>query len=535
MKSIWFVIDDNNNYYKIELSKTLLHFVEFDFTYFWEQCIEAGKAARKTGYLPQNQLAVAKNAIIKCHPYVDACISINFDSIALDCIIEYICRSENVGLEELWARCISPKSQYEKAIFKRISEYKTNRAINQWVNIVRLQEYAKNKIKFIFYNENDEPVTDNVLRTRKEYFDLSFSVAANELGFPTSELPYVRMYSPALMPNASFMVSKVSKAIYKRISETIGNAEQVYYSHVNDVIRDQLALDAYGYVKNLTRPAEIDMNFAVEAVSENPAVVYMPNSFKAVIDLEFDMMLTEKEYLCKCASCGRYFTVNDDYDKPYCDRVNSTGKTCRDIYEKELEIKRGMEAAARAAEKAAEEAELGKADGTGVISPELEKHCQRVYNSVYKKIGKSMTEQEFKEWSQYLSSMKRNIKINEATVEQLVDFLEYSERMYGEVKPVGRPKAKKEKTETEREADEYFNSLLKDEKAEEKPVHTLKNQPALKPFIPETFDTMYDAVMSEWAKGKNVEQPDTDSNEEVHPHKREIRLPQWEVIKKDIK
>jgi hypothetical protein len=46
-----------------------------------------------------------------------------------------------------------------------------------------------------------------------------------------------------------------------------------------------------------------------------------------VIDLEFDMMLTEKEYLCKCAGCGRYFTLSDDYDKPYCDRINSTGKT----------------------------------------------------------------------------------------------------------------------------------------------------------------------------------------------------------------
>jgi hypothetical protein len=48
------------------------------------------------------------------------------------------------------------------------------------------------------------------------------------------------------------------------------------FPHVNDVIRDQLALDAYGYVKKLNKPAEIDMKFAVEAVSENPAVVYMP-------------------------------------------------------------------------------------------------------------------------------------------------------------------------------------------------------------------------------------------------------------------
>ena len=47
MNSIWFVIKGNNNFHKLELSKTLLHFTEFDFTYFWEQCIEAGKNARK--------------------------------------------------------------------------------------------------------------------------------------------------------------------------------------------------------------------------------------------------------------------------------------------------------------------------------------------------------------------------------------------------------------------------------------------------------------------------------------------------------
>lgn len=29
-----FAVNDNNNFYKIELSKTLLHFIEFDFTYF---------------------------------------------------------------------------------------------------------------------------------------------------------------------------------------------------------------------------------------------------------------------------------------------------------------------------------------------------------------------------------------------------------------------------------------------------------------------------------------------------------------------
>ena len=111
-----FAVNDNNNFYKIELSKTLLHFIEFDFTYFWEQCIEAGRTARKTGRLPQNIIANSKAIISKAHPFIEACINTDYSEIATDCIIEYICHSERIGLEELWARCISPKYLYETAI-----------------------------------------------------------------------------------------------------------------------------------------------------------------------------------------------------------------------------------------------------------------------------------------------------------------------------------------------------------------------------------------------------------------------------------
>lgn len=552
MRSAWFVISDNNNLHKIELSKTLLHFIEFDFTYFWEQCIEAGKNARKTGRLPQSQLSIAKNAIVKCHPYVDACIYMDFDSIAIDCIIEYICKSENIGLEELWARCISPKNLYERAIFKRISEYKTNRAINQWVNIVRMRDYAKQKLEFIFDSEDGKVEADDIYRTRKEYFDLAFSVAANETGMPTNELPYVKVYNPALMPEASFMMSKVSKAIYRRISDKMANVDFPIYKGINDQMRDRMALDAFSYVKNLSRPAENEMKLAVEAVKDFPETIYLPSSFKAIIDLEFDLMFEDKLYFRKCSMCKRYYVDESSYDKPYCSRINSSGKTCRQTFEEHN--------AEKTADDSLSEKKIVVAES---IPVDLEKRCQKIYNSLYKKVGKIMDDQEFKEWSQYLSNMKRNIKIGEATLDVLVDFLGYSEKMYGEVKSVGRPKNQKYRTETEMQSGELFNNYIKQDKeakqnavenseteqdvqttvidktdeTKQKSVTVVKasENSKLKPFVPESFDTLYDAVMSSWAKEADENNEDDSHEEEERPKKREIRLPQWEVIKRDVK
>ena len=180
-KIIQFAVRDNNNFFKLEIAKALLHLIEFDFTYFWEKCIEAGRIAKKTGRLPQPGVVSAKAAISGIHPYVEGLIGDDFSEIVTDCIIEYICHSERIGLEELWVRCISPKNLYEEAIFKRISEYKTGKAINQWGNIIKIQEYARNKVSFIYdCDEEIVPQPREILKVRKEYFDLAFSITANE-------------------------------------------------------------------------------------------------------------------------------------------------------------------------------------------------------------------------------------------------------------------------------------------------------------------------------------------------------------------
>ena len=446
--------------------------MEFDFTYFWEQCIEAGRNARKTGRISQNMQNMAMNALVKCHPYVEACASTEFSSVVLDCIIAYICHSEGIGLEELWARCISPKSLYEKAIFNRVSEYKTGRGINQWINIVRMQEYARSKIKFIYECDSNIMLRPEDYRTRMEYFDLAFSVAANETGCPMDKLPSVKMYTPSTLPDSVFMMGRMSKNIYRRLSDVLRDAEMWDEKTLNDHNRDQTALDAFSYVKDMPRPAENDMRFALEAVSELSETVYVPDSFKAMIDLEFMLMSQKGIYMSKCPRCGRFFVRDPEEKSPYCHRVNSSGMTCTEQINEELGIaamKRGevpvseekpvsedtasenetventnIEETAEPApqtEPAPEPEEVPEVKPEPAkpvffdekppqpieIPKELEKRCQRVYNMLYKRIGTLMTEKEFREWSGYLSDTKRDLREGNAELSQMEEFLDYWE------------------------------------------------------------------------------------------------------------
>lgn len=586
-----FAVTGSRSFHKLELSKALLRFVEFDFTYFWEQCIEAGRNARKTGRISQNLKNMAMNALVKCHPYVEACAATEFADVVLDCIIAYICHSEGIGLEELWARCISPKSLYEKAIFNRVSEYKTGRGINQWINIVRMQEYARSKIKFIYECDSNVMLRPEDYRTRTEYFDLAFSVAANETGCPMDKLPSVKMYTPSTVPDAVFMMGRMSKNIYRRLSEVLGGAELWEKKTLNDHNRDQTALDAFSYVKDMPRPGENDMRFALEAVSELPETVYVPDSFKALIDLEFTLMTQKGIYLSKCPRCGRFFVRSLDEKSPYCNRVNSSGMTCAEQINEELGIiamkngnapKAEEQAPEPLPETVSEEAEEKLTEEQNepmaseenenapeavsepaseeerpepiMIPKELEKRCQRVYNMLYKRIGTLMTEKEFREWSGYLSDTKRDIREGEAEISQMEDFLDYWETA---VRKQSRKRRHKGETDAPVPADtpvyheshgENGLSSMFDEAvraAEDKedsgisPAGTeaAPEERNFKPFDPPKYSTVLEAMMDgkyksdELLSDAPLDKAVDDSDITVNGRK--ITLPNWEKITRE--
>ena len=585
-----FAVPGSNSFHSFELSRSLLRFAEFDFTYFWEQCIEVGRNARKTGRISQNMENMAVNAVVKCHPYVEACAQTEYASVVLDCIIAYICHSEGIGLEELWARCISPKSLYEKNIFYRVSEYKTSRGINQWINIVRMQEYARSKLKFIYECESNVMLRPEEYRARTEYFDLAFSVAANETGCPMDKLPSVKMYSPSQLPDSVFMMGRTSKNIYRRLSDVLRDAEQWDKRNLNDHNRDQTALDAFSYVKDMPRPAENDMRFVLEAMSELPEKVYVPDSFKAMIDLEFTLMSEKGIYLSKCPRCGKYFVRDINEKSPYCHRVNSSGMTCSEQITEELGIaamKRSEEspvpkpAHTETADTGVQEAEqlsfteeiipeetppeearpensenkeLPVTEEKSVpieIPKELEKRCQRVYNLLYKRIGTLMTEREFREWSGYLSDTKRDLREGNAEISQMEEFLDYWETA---VKKQSR-KSRKHKgsavysentsaihsvTDTN-ELNSLFNEALK--AAEEKedsgisPAGTeaVPEEREFKPFEPPKYSTVLEAMMDGKYKSEELLTDsigDSDSGD-ITVNGKKITLPKWEKIKRE--
>lgn len=403
MKRLDFIVPDNNTFYQIELSKTLLHFCEYDFTYFWEQAIDFGSSSRRDGHFDKKQATVLKNLIIKCHPYYEAKLNTDFSDIVLDCIIEYFCRTENIGLEGLWTKYISPSDAFEKAVFTRISEYKTNKATNQWVNLVRLQKYLKTKISFIF---DGQPCSVAEYMSKCRYFDLAFSVAAKEIGFPDEFLPSVKEIPLTQIPGAPFMISRASKDIYKHISDKTENAPPFTKKHIEDYQRDCYALDAFEYIKSLEMPPQFEMQSAIEAFRYLPKTVYMPNCFKAMLDFEIEKMLDEAIVLSKCSNCGKYFVREPDYNGTYCNRVGKSGKTCR------------------------EELETVTDD---YISSDLDKKSNKIYESLYDKIGTKLPETEFNEWSEYLTRLKENVKSHNASQEDLESFLNYTEKMYGDI------------------------------------------------------------------------------------------------------
>ncbi len=407
MNKIFFITRTGNDLFSLELAKTLLQFIEYDFTYFWEQVVDYGKTARKTGKFDKEQSKFLKSIILECHPFYEAKINTRFNNIALDCILEYYCRTNNIGLEALWTQYISPKNSYETAVFSRISEYKSGKAVNEWVNIIRLQQYARKKLSYIF---DGEICSVAECMARNKYFDLGYSVSASEIGYPQDELPMVECYPLGQMPNAVFILKKVAKDIFNKLNSNFNNLPQFTKKGINDDTRDSYSLDAYEYMKDLSRPTEMEFFTAIENFRYLPDVVYLPNTFKAIIDLEFLKMFENSILLQKCASCGRYFIQDPIYTGKFCNRVTKSGLTCREE-QKEYE---------------AEEVEESSFD--------IYQKTSFIYENLKKQVGVSLPESEFNDWSEYLERLKKNVTSQNATLDELESFLNYTEKMYGELK-----------------------------------------------------------------------------------------------------
>jgi hypothetical protein len=267
------------------------------------------------------------------------------------------------------------------------------------------------------------------------------------------------------MPGAVFTLNNsVTKSIYRRISDNLikvpdfENFEKVH----SDILQDKFAAAAFKFISEMDVPLEPEMNLFAASVAEIPDEIYSVSSLKAIIDLEFDLCAANNIHFKKCETCGRFFIIDGDgFGMRYCDRVTGNGKTCIENFD---DLRLSIAAARRGNADSAEQVHPTHADekdylvnkeeffpGIGErvqikyskpvreftpaeVPDELERRGQKLYNSLYKRVGKAMSEQEFREWSQYLSNMKRNIKTGEGSAEQLSQFLDYSEKLADEIK-----------------------------------------------------------------------------------------------------
>ncbi|NLA86164.1 MAG: hypothetical protein GX847_02545, partial [Clostridiales bacterium] len=278
----------------------LIRFIGFDLKYFGEQCAQIYRQQLRNGEDVLPKALALKELLRNCHPYYAALMHSEFAQIALDCIIEYICSSENKGLEELWVKNLSATDTFGKALFERITDYKTGNAINQWMNLQRMQVYATAKTDLIY---GSDEVDISVHKARKLYYDTAFRLTASELGFGIDDLPGVRLSGIPFLPEAPAMMKNAVNTLEPVVREKTEGVEARQPLRGRACVLDQMAGTALNYMINLKRPGIDETLQIIQTYGGLPNTVYKPDSFKSIIDLEFDRLI-DKRYCLRAGEKG---------------------------------------------------------------------------------------------------------------------------------------------------------------------------------------------------------------------------------------
>lgn len=414
---------NTNETYTVSVPSNLLGFCRYDFTRFMEESNKLCRECMKTGNYPSDKVTALRNSIAGCHRYFENNTRTVFDKIVVDCWIEYICRQGEISASALWNSFIECENPFQKAVFQRLTEYRSHYAVNQWINLLKLQEYAKKKLDYVFGCKLSGPEEAEV---RLNFFDLMFSVAANEQGYDLGTIGSVRMYKPGRLTNAPFVFGGVSKEIVKNLLKDVSFADSLgYVTREEGALSDGEAMDAFGVIKNHL-PAHSDpaVKIMMKSIIKAPETVYIPSGFKAMLDLEIDTVVNSGGYLQRCARCKEFYLKNSSYTSDYCDTVNREGISCREIME------------GPAAEPLTEE-ELAL----------FNQKAEQLYNEMLGNMNRNISQRDFNEWIGYFDVIKNNVMNGRGTPADFDDFVEYSRQIVNQ-KP---SKAKQEVIATEEE------------------------------------------------------------------------------------
>ncbi len=393
---------NSNDIYTVSVPSNLLGFCRYDFSRFMENCCNLCRDCIKTGRYPSDEISGIRNTIGGCHRYVENNLRTVFDKIVLDCWIEYICRQGEISTTTLWNSFSDCKNPFQTAIFQRLTEYRSHRAINQWINLLKMQEYAKKKLDYVFGAKLN---TVEEAMGRLNIFDLMFSVAANEQGYSLDAIGSVRVYKPGRLTNAPFVYSGAAKEVVRNLFKDIHFADNLPYASKHEgVMSDWEAMDAFNAIKgSLPDYNDKVVNIIIKTMTKTPDTVYIPSGFKAMIDLEIDALLGSGAFLQRCARCKEFYIRDDYYTSQYCDTIHKDGTTCREIMEQ-------MEVAPPSAEEL-----LALREKSDVL-----------YKEMSERVGRDITQRDFAEWVGSYNLMKKNVINGRASVDDFEQFSEYS-------------------------------------------------------------------------------------------------------------
>lgn len=388
----------SNEIFTLRYPTTLLDFCEYDFSYFAKHSIELCNESLKKGTFDPERAAELRRELGGAHSYIEHHIRTVYEKTVLDCWIDYVCRRDNISVGQLWNRFIHCLTDFEKIVFSRLCDLRYNRSINEWLNIVRVQDYARHKTDFIFVNS---ALSVEEAVARRNYFDLTFSVTAREMGCRIEDLGVVKTFAVGRVPTAPFLFPSVSKDIVRNVLGGYDYSED--YSEIGEYgeLSDKIAMDAFAQMK-----AGLPQDMTSYGVTRGKMdmyreKIYMPCSLKAVIDLEIDVMLENGEVLGICKRCGKYFLRGENYPYEYCSRiVPNGGKTCLEIWEAE--------------------------NPKPTVTEALEKKCREVTDKMYARVDKTLSVKDYEYWHSYMEAMKQKVKNGEISPEELESFLDYS-------------------------------------------------------------------------------------------------------------
>ena len=390
---------NSNEIFILRYPSTLLDFAEYDFSYFAKHSIDLCNESLKSGVVDFDRIAELRHEIQPAHCFIEHNLRTVYEKVVLDCWIDYVCRRDNISVNLMWNRFIRCRTDFEKAVFSRLCDFRYHRAINEWVNIVRVQDYARCKSEFIFV-DGLRSIEEAI--ARRNYFDLAFSVTAREMGCRIEDLGVTKTFSAGRVPTAPFLFPNVSKEIVRNVLADFDYSED--YSEVGDYseIADEIAMDAFARMKAGLPQDFSDYSVVRGKMDTLREKIYMPCSLKAAVDLEIDAMIENGEWLGRCKRCGRYFLRDKEHPQEYCSRiVPNNGKTCLEIWEEEHPKK-------------------------PVIDEDLEKKCREVKEKMFARVDKTMSGREYNYWNSYLEAMKQKVLNGEISVDELENFLDYS-------------------------------------------------------------------------------------------------------------